>query len=197
MRESGQGIGARAGCLASIALQEPMYLDAAPGEATCAPFWVCAGRGWPKPLRHVVIARPATRRSHNLEVAISILTHGSACGAHAEAFAFGPSVPWPVAEVPSPQAALFWRLLVGRCVLAPTRRRSPHPLYFLSRHLRSRSAAGRCALQVSPCRRRGGLIQGHFFPATWPRGVTACSLDCECSDRGSNPREALPRAIRS
>ena len=26
--------------------------------------------------------------------------------------------------------------------------------------------------------------------ATWPRGVTASTLDSESSDRGSNPREA-------
>ena len=98
-----------------------------------------------------------------------------------------------IAEVPSPPAALSWPLLVGRRVLAPTHRQYSHPFYSRSWHLRSRRAAGQRALHVSPGSRRGGRIQGHVFPATWPRGVTASTLDSESSDRGSNPREALRR----
>ena len=98
-----------------------------------------------------------------------------------------------IAEVPSPPAALSWPLLVGRRVLAPTRRQFTHPFYSRSWHLRSRSAAGQRALHVSRCRRCACLMPGHVFPATWPRGVTASTLDSESSDRCPDPREALLR----
>ena len=95
----GQGIGARVCRFASTALQEPMHLNAAPGEAACALFWVFAGGGWPKPPRHAVIAQLAARRSHNPKVVSSIFTHRSVCVVRAEAVAFGPLAPYSSARV--------------------------------------------------------------------------------------------------
>ena len=138
-----------------------------------------------------MIARLAARGSHNPKVARSTFAHRSVCAAHAEAFAFGRLVPAAPDRDPEPTAAFSWRVLVGWHILAPTRRLSPRPIYSRSRPVRSRSATGQRASHVSPGRRRGCLMPGHVFPATWPRGVTASTLDSESSDRGSNPREAL------
>ena len=64
-------------------------------------------------------------------------------------------------------------------------------------HARERLRRAATPLKVGQVGRRNAA-KGHFLgdahsarDVTWPRGVTASTLDPESSNRGSNPREAL------